>query len=202
MEKLEVKDTSTPRLFPNKQAWDVANRLVTEVLPFCNSVEVCGGLRRGKDEVHDVDMVVFPHDPFGLSCRLGSEHPVEISPHKYALKIDEIPVELWVAYDESQFEVLKLVRTGSHGFNINLAMKAHEKNMVLRFKSGLYGLYGAISGWNRERRRYMWYCNPLRKVHWKENEIIMTVFDDPKYLDPHNRNIDNVLFAKYEAESE
>lgn len=172
-------------------ALDVANLIKDDISKFCDEFIICGGLRRGKDLVHDVDIVTRPNDYFSISTVLSKYSKFNATPSKYFITVNEIPVELFVCDSEEQFEVLKLVRTGSNTFNKILALQAHDHNMVLRFQreKKLFGLYGAIEYFDSETRDKKWVINPLRHVAYKENDIIMTVFNNQSYLDPKNRNM-------------
>lgn len=172
-------------------ALDAANLVKDEIEKFCDEFIICGGLRRGKDLVHDVDIVTRPNDYFSISTVLGKYSSFSATPSKYFLEIDEIPLEIFVCDSEEQFEVLKLVRTGSNTFNQILARQAHDKNMVFRFKreKKLFGLYGAIEYYDQEKHDMIWVINPYRHVAYKEDDIIMAVFNNESYLDPKNRNM-------------
>lgn len=139
--------------------------------------------------VFDVDIVIQPEDYFAISTKLGAEYKMVASPHKYTLDAEGFKTEIWLANSIEEFEVLKLVKTGSAGFNLQLAMNAHDKDMTLMHKNGLYGLYAAVKGWDKEKNKFKYYHNPLRRLWYSEHDIIMIVFEDEKYLDPHNRNI-------------
>lgn len=139
--------------------------------------------------VQDVDIVIWPQDYFAISTKLGAEFKMVATPSKYVIDAEGFKTEIWIANSLEQFEVLKLVKTGSAGFNLQLSMSAHEKDMALKYKDGLYGLYSAIKGWDKEKNKFKYYHNPLRRLWYSEHDIIMTVFEDEKYLDPLNRNI-------------
>lgn len=104
----------------------------------------------------------------------------------YRFRYDGIPVEIYLAKDEKQFEVLKFVRTGTPEFHRDLLIRAQNMGMTLRFSHDetldidLYGLYGAIQSWTTDktsgRRRHEWVINPARLVAWKEQHIIESVF--------------------------
>jgi len=186
---------SVAEKYEKEKAWVVAYRVMEKIMPHCENSEVCGGLRRGNETVHDIDIVAQPNDFFSISTKVG-QLGGKCTPSKYSLNIDGIPVEIFIANDEKMFDVLKLVRTGSAGFNFELAMKAHEKDLTLKYSNGLYGLYAAVQGWDSKVRKFKYYCNPLRRLHWKEDDMIMTVLDEEEYLDPHNRNVQNSIFSR------
>jgi DNA polymerase/3'-5' exonuclease PolX len=171
---------------------EVYKALHEEISEFCQPGHfmLCGGLRRGNIFVHDVDIVIVANDYLSISTVLSKYHNFKPQNTKYSMKIDDIPVEIYLADSEVQYEVLKLVRTGSNTFNLNLARQAHDGNMALRFdrKKKLYGLYGAIETRDPETRKVTWVINPYRHVAYREDEIIMKVFNKDEYLDPKNRN--------------
>lgn len=106
-----------------------------------------------------------------------------------------IKMEINIAKDEKQFEVLKFIRTGSADFHIAFLNMAQNQNMTVNFHHNdelnldLYGLYGAISVWGEDRktgkRKKRWIVNPARLVAWKENDIIEKVFG--RYIEPADR---------------
>lgn len=164
-------------------------------------MKICGGIRRKKQAVHDIDIVIEPIDFFMISSAIGGLGG-KSTKEKFLLKIEDIPVEIWIAYDEVQFEVMKLVRTGSAGFNQHLAMMAHNSNMVLRYSKGLYGLYAAVYNKVEAERKKKWIINPLRRLYWKENEIIETVFGyESQYINPVNRNVEFQLYSRTEEDT-
>lgn len=183
----------------------LATNFVSKIKPYCEYVKICGGLRRGKETVHDIDIVILPSDLFSISAIIGTYREGKSTHNKFTLNIGDIPVEIWIAYDEIQYEVMKLVRTGSAGFNQHLAMMAHSSNMVLRYTKGLYGLYAAV--YNKvvgpdNRGKNKWIINPLRRLHWKENEMIEAVFGyESKFVDPHNRNVEFQIYTRAEEDT-
>lgn len=106
-----------------------------------------------------------------------------------------IKLEISIARDEQQFEVLKFIRTGSADFHKELLQKAQAQNMTVNFhhdetfNMDLYGLYGATQVWkedrNTGRRKPVWAVNPARLVGWTEKDIIEAVYG--VYIEPENR---------------
>ena len=43
-----------------EQSQKLAQEIVDQIRPYCESVEVAGSIRRKKSEVHDVDVVLIP----------------------------------------------------------------------------------------------------------------------------------------------
>jgi len=142
-------------LFPYHVALCVAEDLLSEIGPFCLRAEIVGSLRRGRPNVHDIDILAIPT----ILCisstdKIGSLLPrnllelkisricqdgwcsVEPAPpgHKRLLRRgdeDELTVDLYVGTEESWWTKL-LVLTGSRVHNLNLALRAKELGLVLR----------------------------------------------------------------------
>lgn len=187
-----MSNPNSPLLFDRQKALDIANSVVDTIKEYCNEIIVCGGIRRGIPEVHDVDIVAYPDDHFSVSIALGNTFPkLKSSKTRYEMKLEDMKVEVYVAMTERQYEVLKLVRTGSYGFITNLTKSANDKQMTLRYsyKEGLCGLYGGAWAYDKIEGRKKFFVNPMRKVAYKENDIIMAVLGEEMYLDPKSRNI-------------
>jgi hypothetical protein len=188
MSEIELYEYDTARM--------VAEGVQSKIRKFCRNVEIVGGLRRELAQVHDIDLVAQPEDHFTMSIELGNGYKhVLSSKTKHSFKVLGINVEIWLASNDRQFEVLKLLRTGSAGFMKMLCQTAIEKNMSFRYsyKEGLCGLYGAAKAWTKDdktgQHHQKTYVNPARKIAYKEDEIIMTVMDNEDYLNPRNRSL-------------
>jgi DNA polymerase/3'-5' exonuclease PolX len=139
---------ATSRVFPARVALAVARRLVDELRPACDRIEVAGSLRRQKDPVHDIDIVLLPkHVPERFE--LGDSKPFErlliqlvekrsLTPIRGKEKIKcfvatktGVPIDVYVATRET-WATLLLIRTGSKDHNIKLALRARELGMKLR----------------------------------------------------------------------
>ncbi len=138
----------TAKIFPAQIAHAVARRIVGELKPACDRIEIAGSLRRGNNTVHDIDIVLLPKEApesfsldsstllEGLLSQLverGSLTPVrgrEKIKCFVATKTG-IPVDVYVAKRET-WATLLLIRTGSKEHNIKLAQRAKELGMKLR----------------------------------------------------------------------
>jgi len=189
---------------PNKWDHHIANNIAqqivdeTSLFSWANHIEICGGLRRMARQVHDIDIVI--HIP-QANRFLFNSHLATIA-DKY-LKVTEktarfgaydpnvglIPVEMYYAETEEQFELMKLIRTGNAEFNKTLTLKAHEKNAVLRFKGEFFGIYGAHKTYTRNDKgikKVEWIVNPQRRICYKERDVIEFCMDE--YYEPWQRN--------------
>lgn len=176
--------------FPYKDAMDVADIVCESLKPHVEDMIICGGLRRKKQWVHDIDIVIKIADEtaiFWLNSVLGSSFVDYKSTDKkieltLQCNFNRIKVEITPCITEQQFEVMKLIRTGSAEFNRQLVTRAHEKKMAIRFSGENFGLFGAY------QKEGEWLINPQRVEGRNEKDIIMKVFDNVKLLDPENRD--------------
>ncbi len=188
-------------LYSYDQAWGAAQEVVAMITPFCQRVEVCGGIRRHKELVHDIDIVIQSNAIFelyvGMTRLDGIQMPYP-TPEKLTFNYRGIPGELFFVKNEQQFEVMKLVRTGDYQFNMALTTGAHEKGLVFRFskdkgyyKIPMYGLYKITGTWwdelaDRSHRRVDLIGDMVNPVCYKEDEVIETIFN--KKIPPEDRS--------------
>jgi len=119
----------------------VAHKIVAELKPACERIEVVGSLRRRKRAVHDIDIVLVPKlaSPLPLEKVLsGLVERGSLTPVRGKDKIrcfiatkTGIPVDIYIA-TERTWATLLLIRTGSKEHNIKLARRALELGMRLR----------------------------------------------------------------------
>jgi DNA polymerase/3'-5' exonuclease PolX len=124
---------------------------------------------------------------FWLNALLGSDYQMFKATEKkieltLTCDLRNIKVEITPTFNEAQFEVMKLIRTGSEEFNRQLVTRAHDRGMAVRFSGDDFGLFGAFIKGDH------WEINPMRIEGKTEKEIIMKVFNDESLLDPANRN--------------
>jgi DNA polymerase (family 10) len=138
----------TAKFFSAQIALAVAQRVVSELRPACDRIEIVGSLRRGNQIVHDIDIVLLPKktpEEFSLGTQTvlegvidqlvsrGSLIPIR---GKERIKVfvaskTGIPVDIYIAGPET-WSTLLLIRTGSKQHNIKLARRAQERGMKLR----------------------------------------------------------------------
>ena len=164
---------------------------------FCINYEICGSYRREqKENIKDIDVVIDINYEkinafmffFSFEKLLKENGFENIHRFKTFLKCNysNIPVEFYFAENEEQFEVLKLIKTGSFAFCKDLAERARHDGWMLKFADGLYGIYGSVQVWDKETGMPDYVMNPLRRK-WKEKDIIETLYG--KYIDPRERNV-------------
>jgi len=121
-----------------QEAEKLAKRIVKQILPHCERVEVAGSIRRRKEECRDVDVVLIPK-PFLWSriiATLQRTMDAEVLKRGESiaqLTIEGVNVDLYVASPET-FGIVLLLRTGSAAHNIKLSMLAQKKGLKLTHK--------------------------------------------------------------------
>lgn len=142
-------------MFPDIFAREIAEDLVSELSGFCDRIEIAGSLRRRKQAVNDIDLVVIPkfihvqdETLFGEPvqenllekkltqlCLIGQlDLEANGSKIKRFLKTvdgDTIPVDIYIASEQTWWTLL-LIRTGSRNHNIKLARRAMDLHMHLK----------------------------------------------------------------------
>jgi len=137
-----------------EDAEEIAGDVLKELGSHIYLAEVCGSIRRQKELVHDIDIVMIPNDEslyaFGDEAleatiiRIGSS-TIKLGNAIKSFFYKGIQVELYIATKEN-FECLRLIRTGSTEHNIRLTSLARGKDLKLyasgkglcRIKGGIY----------------------------------------------------------------
>ena len=142
-------------MFPDTFAREIAEDLISELSGFCDRIEVAGSLRRKRQAVHDIDLVVIPkfvqmndESLFGhpvqenllekklsqLCLRGELDLVANGSKIKRFLKTvdgDTIPIDIYAATGQTWWTLL-LIRTGSRNHNVKLARRAMDHHMALK----------------------------------------------------------------------
>jgi DNA polymerase/3'-5' exonuclease PolX len=140
-------------------ALPLAQKVCTALQPYCERIEIAGSIRRGKAEVHDVDVVAIPKAvdmPGGLvGLAHFTESQVWASLLSVALKKCGVLVAisgselLRCVFADTGFQVdihrarteiwgvILLVRTGSRDHNIQLCALAKSKGLKLSAAEGV-----------------------------------------------------------------
>lgn len=155
------KQTEKPQ-FRVEAARLVAMEIWRALHSSCERLEIAGSIRRGKDYVHDIDLVaqakyevVQTTNLFGeiqqvltpptqllntiRSLDVAFEEPKSADPSIIRFSYWKMPVEVYLtARDGSNYYALLQMRTGSAGFNATLATRAREQGKY--YKAG-YGIF-------------------------------------------------------------
>ena len=173
-----------------EQAESIADDLLNHVglASHFTQFEICGSIRRKKDEVNDIDIVAIPKVNYAFG-----EHTLEQDiefiddmgkiqakamgksgvkrflngPSIKRFKYRDIMIDIYIANHEN-YEVLRLIRTGSEQHNIKLTSIAIGKGMKL-FASGS-GLWKVIR--NPEDPKNP---TPIELVSRSEDDILKTL---------------------------
>jgi DNA polymerase (family 10) len=136
----------TTRL-PLAKARRIAEKIVAELRPFCERIEIAGSIRRGRPDCGDVDLVVLPgcaahRENILARCRKNCT-PIKNGEQYAEFTLpgpDRFQLDLWFAHNAEisqpdlldpavetapgNFGVLLLARTGSAMFNVWIAQTA------------------------------------------------------------------------------
>lgn len=119
--------------FPAEYMRDIASRIMWELSPHCQRIEIVGSLRRNRSEVSDVDLLCIPKtEPGGIF----NDEPIRIREFvetidhyqkvkgdaeigKYCARIDNetgVPIEIYIC-NRRNWGLMKLIRTGGKYFS-------------------------------------------------------------------------------------
>lgn len=135
--KRRVNMTETMKL---EEARMIANEFMEKIKGECIRAEVVGSVRRGKKEVHDIDVVAVPKSKmflFSVMAKMRGEKIIRID-YKGA------EIDIYIANDVN-YEVLRLIRTGSAVHNIKLCSLAKDRCWSLKANGdGLFDSNGML----------------------------------------------------------
>jgi DNA polymerase/3'-5' exonuclease PolX len=121
----------------------IAVKVANDIRDITTRIEIVGSIRRGKAMVHDIDLVVIPKNAFTFSSDLVRKIPAHTKIIKQGDKMiqfeyEGIQIDVYIA-NEKNYEVLRLIRTGSSSHNVRLCTIAKSKGWVLHADGrGLY----------------------------------------------------------------
>ena len=141
-------------------AQEIAQELITILTPFCNRIEIAGSVRRKKNIVKDIELVIipkqeitfgglfsdekiisYPIDAFILTNPLFRMRPSKIGVTSYGEKNKLLEYNSnefgWIALDiftadESNYMMVRFIRTGGAETNKLIATTANKLKMNLR----------------------------------------------------------------------
>lgn len=134
-----------------QQADKLAAKIVAELAPLCERIEVAGSIRRRRPMVNDIDLVALPLAGQVNALRervLRNTTPVTDGPQTIIARLsNEVQLDLWIAqrpkkelFDETptNFGSLFLSRTGSKEHNIWLCTRAQNQGKRWNPHFGVY----------------------------------------------------------------
>lgn len=125
------------------KAKTIAGGITSALSPFCKRIQIAGSIRRGKPEVHDIDIVGIPTGQafYTMLNRLGK---VTGGPKIYKIELPirdgakSFAADIYIA-TEATWATLLLIRTGSEDHNKRLCALARSRGMKLHADgSGLF----------------------------------------------------------------
>lgn len=117
-----------------EDAQKIADEVVGKLNPYCSRIQVVGSIRRQRADIRDIDILLIPSpgSSFGLSQameELFGKFSVNGDKIKRAQFKDQ-QIDLFFA-DETTWDTLMLIRTGSVESNIRLTSLAKSKKWKL-----------------------------------------------------------------------
>lgn len=113
---------------PIARARRIAREIERFLRPFSKALVVAGSIRRGLQEVGDVEFVVLPKD-LDEFVEILEEEGFRVGPsiRKATTVVNRVPVELYIAHGREELGSMLLRRTGD--WQMNIAMSAQAKRM-------------------------------------------------------------------------
>ena len=126
------------------KAKEIAAGIVTKLAPYCERIEVAGSIRRGKPDVHDIDIVAIPDATMAFYKKIDGMGKVVRGDKIISIALTpRFNCEIYVA-TMATWATLLLIRTGSKAHNIKLCQLAKSKGMKLHADgSGLTRMHSA-----------------------------------------------------------
>ena len=139
-----------------ERATKIAEKIVSELAPLCEKIEIAGSIRRQRPEVNDIDLVVLPRDAAGLRRRVLHSKPFIIAGGQWTLEVElagGVRLDIWIAGHRDldmfgatgcahNFGSLLLLRTGSIGHNVWLLHAAKSRGLTWNTQQGIYDGHG------------------------------------------------------------
>ena len=124
----------------HKEASKLAKEIIDEIRPLVETFQVAGSLRRGADEIGDIDIVVIPKDGFIEKV----ENLIEITTNgkrKIYGTYKGIPINFFIT-EEKSWGACLMTATGPAVYNIRKRFLVKRKGLKLNE----YGLFKVSSG--------------------------------------------------------
>jgi DNA polymerase/3'-5' exonuclease PolX len=104
--------------------------------PYVKRIEVVGSVRRECSECNDIDIILIPNEKFTMEF-INLLNPKKKGDKLIIYELEGTQYDLYICTEEN-YEVIKLIRTGSKEHNKKLCILAIKKGMSL--KAGGEGL--------------------------------------------------------------
>ncbi len=128
----------------------IGNRVIDKLSPWCSKIEIAGSIRRKKEFVHDIDLVVIPSNEGQFIYALQSLGKIKMGGQKLIrCELPQIVLDIYIATPET-WATLLLIRTGSKEHNIKLCSLAKRQGVKLHADGS--GLFSFVDCEGRESR--------------------------------------------------
>jgi len=120
-----------------KQAQKLAENTLCYFKPYVKRIEVVGSIRRECPEVNDIDIILIPNETFSTAIQDLGKSIKKKGEKMIVYELLGVQYDLYICNEEN-WEVIKLIRTGSKEHNKMLCFKAINKGLSI--KAGGEGL--------------------------------------------------------------
>lgn len=116
--------------------------------PYVKRIEVVGSIRRECEEVNDIDIILIPNDNFNEVIAKLSSKITKKGDKLIIYELEGVQYDLYIC-TEDNWEVIKLIRTGSKEHNKMLCFMAISEGLSL--KAGGEGLIRKATFMEKEK---------------------------------------------------
>jgi hypothetical protein len=146
---MNAEDRPEEERMTRTQAEDLAAKMINLLQPYCDSIDVCGSFRRGRENPGDLDIVIIMKPRITLPQiveDLADEYTTVnwVGEKKTQMIIDGVKVDVRTTTPRAKGAAL-LYFTGPAGYNIGIRRSAKSKGMKLNE----YGIF------DRETNEYL-----------------------------------------------
>jgi DNA polymerase/3'-5' exonuclease PolX len=114
-----------------EEAKKIADEFINPFQTLFYKIEIVGSIRRGKSEVKDIDLIAIPTLEADFNSLLFERYIKKQGEKIITLEYKGIQIDLYLANSEN-YEVIKLIRTGSAEHNKKLCYLAQQKGWKLK----------------------------------------------------------------------
>ncbi len=128
-------------------AQDLAEELFVDLAPYCHRLEIAGSVRRGRADVHDIELVALPREPgllqpglpYVLDMKLQADRISHVKPKRWgeryrAFMFKDVQIDLFMVRLPASWGIIYTVRTGPAAHSQALATRA--LGLGMRVKDG------------------------------------------------------------------
>jgi DNA polymerase/3'-5' exonuclease PolX len=114
-----------------EKAKESAKFMLGYLKPYVKKAEIVGSVRRECAECQDIDIILIPNDQWNAAITGMGDHLKKKGSKIVMCEFDKVQYDLYIC-NEDNWEVIKLIRTGSASHNRKLCSLAIEKGMKLK----------------------------------------------------------------------